>query len=74
MNDLASSIEGSIRAAIRERIEEAKEEIIERAVCEFDKEVRKLVGAVAVNIANMYSIQSLANELVIRVRIEEPKS
>jgi hypothetical protein len=69
-NDVAYVLQRNIQEAIQTRIAEVKEQIVREAVREFEKEVRGLISSVAVNVADYYSIQRLANELVIHVKIE----
>lgn len=66
----SDNISGKIAALIAEIIEMKKREIVSDAVVRFDKEVRAAVGKVAVEVGNLYCVEHVGGELVIRVKIE----
>ena len=63
-----------IQKLIRDRILEAQEAVIKDAVADFEKVIRQIVGKVAINVSNYYSIERSGPNLVITVKVgEEPK-
>jgi hypothetical protein len=66
-----NTLEESLKQAIQERVNEARERIVQVAVETFEKEVRQLIGSVAVNLSQFYSIQRLGPDLVIHVKMDK---
>ena len=70
MSSQLPSIARLIEEAIKTKSEQIKTQIVEEAVEQFETEVRKAVGQVSLNLFNLYSIERLGQELVIKVRID----
>lgn len=66
-----NQIELAVHKAIQEQVDKAKEEIIQTVMKDFEKKIRETVGKVAITLANYYSVQTLGNELIIRVQIKQ---
>jgi hypothetical protein len=63
-----SRLEGTIRQTVNAEIEQVKEDIIKDAVSSFEKQIRKVVGFVTIDVANYYSIQRSGTDLCITVK------
>lgn len=68
-----SNIELAIAHGIKKQLDEVRDRIIAEAQAKFQEAVRTIVGNVAINLADYYSLQRFGSELVIRVNLEPPK-
>lgn len=68
--DASRTLERAVLSAIHDAANELQEAAIKQAVSEFERNLRKAVGSVAVDVANYFTIERMANQLVIRVQIE----
>lgn len=64
-------IEDNIREAIRSLIDDARERIIKEATFQFERELRRAAGSVAINVADYFSIERCGSDLVIKVQVEK---
>lgn len=62
-----------ITSVINNAAAEIREATIAKAVAEFEKELRKRVGEAAITASDYYSITRDHTEVLIRVRVEDPK-
>lgn len=65
-----NTIAKAVEDAIKIRAEEIKDELILNSVIQFEAEIRKAVGQVSLKLFNLYSIERVGQELVIRVQID----
>ena len=74
-NDFQKSIARAILREVNEQIEKAKEEVIANAetvaAAEFQRRIKRIIGNVAMDISNYYSIQRLGDEILIMVKFEK---
>lgn len=73
MSVTTTKLEDEIMASIQSAVDRLKDEIAASAVKEFDREVRKIIGNASINMANYFSVQRLATDLVITVKMEPRK-
>ena len=62
------SMEDRIKAAVAQEIADLKEEFIQNAVKDYEKKVREVVGKVAINVADFYTVEKFGT--VLHVKIE----
>lgn len=68
------NLEERVHAAIEEHAKDLLETEIKRAVVEYERRLRELVGKVAISVSGTYSIATLGQELVIRVNLGRGES
>jgi len=62
-----------ITTTVERRAETLREAAIKEAVEKFEKELRRDVGNIAIDLSRFFSVQQLREELVIHVRMGEEK-
>lgn len=67
------SIADAVKEAIERAITAEREEAIALAVARFDKGIRERMAVAVLEINRMYSMAREGSDLVIRVKIDEPK-
>ena len=72
-NDFQKSITRTILHEVNEQIEKAKEEAVAQAAEGFQKRVKEIIGNVAMDISNYYSIERIGQDILIRVKFEQAK-
>jgi hypothetical protein len=72
-NDFQKSITRAILHEVKEQIEKAKEEAVVQAAEQFQKRVKEIIGNVAMDISNYYSIERIGQDILIRVKFEQAK-
>lgn len=63
------SIKNVLHGQVFAAVEREREEVVKQATAEFDKRIRKIVGTVAVELSNYYSVQRLGSDLLITVKL-----
>ena len=61
------SMEDRILAAVAQEAADIKEECIQAAVKDFEKKVREVVGKVAINVADFYSIERVGTAIHVKI-------
>ena len=69
--DMQSALLKKIETGIQAYVTEAQEDCIRRAVSDFEIELRRRVGTCAIQVADLYSVERLRNELVIRIQVDK---
>jgi hypothetical protein len=62
------SMEDRILAAVAQEAADIKEECIQAAVKDFEKKVREVVGKVAINVADFYTVERMGTVLSVRIQ------
>jgi hypothetical protein len=70
VKDATATLEAAVRQSVQAAAREMQESLIKEAVLQFERDLRKAVGSVAVNVANYFTVERMQNQLVIRVQIE----
>lgn len=65
----APDLAAKVKEAIESHAKELAEDEIKRAVADFERHLRELVGKVAIAVGSYYSIQRLGTDLVITVKL-----
>jgi hypothetical protein len=73
MSNQPVDIKALIAERLAELIREQTEIVIKEAVKDFESLVREKVGRIALAVLDCYSVERLATEIVIHVKIESPK-
>ena len=63
-----------ITDGLQECVTRAKERVIQEAIAKFESEVRADIGRAAIAVANFYSVEKFAENLIITVRLEKPNA
>lgn len=71
MSSVRLNIEDRIKAAIGEEIADVKEGFIQESLKAYEKKLREIVGKVAVNVANLYSVEQMGTILHVRIQTGE---
>ena len=61
-------MEDRIMAAIAQEIVDVKEEIIQENMKAFEKRIREIVGKVAINVADFYTVERMGTVLSVRIQ------
>ena len=70
-NDFQKSITRAILHEVKEQIEKAKEEAVAQATEQFQKRVKEIIGNVAMDISNYYSIERIGQDILIRGTLQK---
>lgn len=74
MSDVGEyKIQRDIQRVLAEQIASAKEEVIKLAVKEFEHRIREVCAKTSINLANYYSVERMGANLLITVKMEEPR-
>ena len=68
---IASSLEATIHKAVQDIAKETQELAIKEAVSNYEIQLRKAVGNIAISLVNFYSVERVGNELLIHVKLEQ---
>lgn len=68
---MSLSIEEEIRRVVVQEIARVKEEVIQEALKSYEKQVREIVGSVAVNASKYYSVEHIGSVLQVRIQTGE---
>lgn len=71
MSDIENRIKSAILLALGDEVEKIKQDICRQAEAEFSNRIRSKVGEVAVRLHDYISMDSMAGNLVIHVKINQ---